>query len=125
VTEPTNAMIAAVDLAMQTTPGNLWTRHRAAVEAVLAIVERQHQQEVADAFQRGWWRGQFQLCPRCSVELAREVVEENGHRYLSTGCLHGDHDYCKAPTGAAGSKTPASCKFCRSKCVCGCHREAP
>lgn len=40
--EPTDEMIAATDLAMEKTPGNLWTRQRAAVAAVLAIVERDY-----------------------------------------------------------------------------------
>lgn len=47
------------------------------------------------------------------------VVE---HIYLSTGCLHGKHGYCQSATGAAGAKTPASCKFCAAPCRCSCHR---
>lgn len=43
------------------------------------------------------------------------------HVYLSTGCFHGDHDYCKAMTGLNGAKRPASCKKCGAKCICGCH----
>lgn len=43
------------------------------------------------------------------------------HEYLSTGCLHGQHDYCRNPTGAAGAKKPASCKFCDAPCRCACH----
>lgn len=46
------------------------------------------------------------------------------HRYLSTGCLHGEHAYCQANTGAAGTKTPAQCKFCTAPCVCDCHKPA-
>jgi len=45
-----------------------------------------------------------------------------GHRYLSTGCLHGDHDYCAARSGKAGVKAPARCKFCNAKCRCRCHK---
>lgn len=48
----------------------------AALREILAIVERQHQQELHDAFQRGWQRGQHRLCPRCGVELEREVAAE-------------------------------------------------
>lgn len=44
------------------------------------------------------------------------------HRYLSTGCLHGDHDYCSARSGAAGAKEPQKCKFCPARCRCRCHR---
>ncbi|GAB2696608.1 hypothetical protein [Kitasatospora kifunensis] len=55
------------------------------------------------------------------------------HDYLSTGCLHGDmvlpdgrtgHAYCQSDTGAAGTKTPAVCKFCGAPCRCDCHGEA-
>ena len=46
-----------------------------------------------------------------------------GHVYLSTGCLHGDHAYCKAMTGMNGAKRPGECKHCRAHCVCGCHTE--
>lgn len=41
--------------------------------------------------------------------------------YLSTGCLHDDHDYCSAMTGVQGAKRPARCKFCAAGCVCPCH----
>lgn len=44
-----------------------------------------------------------------------------GHVYLSTGCLHGDHDYCKSMTGLNGSKRPGECKHCGAKCQCECH----
>lgn len=44
------------------------------------------------------------------------------HRYLSTGCLHGDHDYCAARSGRAGAKHPQRCKFCSARCRCRCHR---
>lgn len=43
------------------------------------------------------------------------------HRYLSTGCLHGEHAYCSSMTGVSGDKRPAQCKFCSAKCVCSCH----
>lgn len=43
------------------------------------------------------------------------------HVYLSTGCYHGDHDYCKGMTGVAGAKRPGECKHCGAKCVCPCH----
>lgn len=43
------------------------------------------------------------------------------HRYLSTGCFHGDHKYCQSATGQSGEKEPARCKFCEAKCVCPCH----
>ena len=43
------------------------------------------------------------------------------HVYLSTGCWHGDHDYCQSMTGLNGAKRPAECKKCRAKCICPCH----
>lgn len=46
------------------------------------------------------------------------------HEYLSTGCLHGRHDYCQNKQGQAGPKRPGECKFCGAKCRCRCHREA-
>jgi hypothetical protein len=46
------------------------------------------------------------------------------HDYLSTGCLHGQHDYCSAMTGRTGDKAPASCKFCAAPCRCPCHLAA-
>lgn len=45
------------------------------------------------------------------------------HVYLSTACLHGEHDYCNAMIGYAGEKRPARCKFCDATCICECHRE--
>ena len=47
------------------------------------------------------------------------------HIYLSTGCLHDDHDYCQAMTGLAGKKRPGECKHCQAKCVCDCHARPP
>ena len=43
------------------------------------------------------------------------------HAYLSTSCLHSDHDYCQSVTGLNGAKRAARCKFCDAPCVCGCH----
>lgn len=44
------------------------------------------------------------------------------HWYLSTGCLHGDHNYCAARSGKVGAKEPQRCKFCTARCRCRCHR---
>lgn len=44
-----------------------------------------------------------------------------GHIYLSTACLHGEHDYCNSTSGHAGDKIPARCKWCPATCVCQCH----
>ena len=44
------------------------------------------------------------------------------HIYLSTGCLHGRHDYCQGKTTGDGTaKAPGRCKFCTAKCICVCH----
>lgn len=45
------------------------------------------------------------------------------HEYLSTGCLHGLHDYCESfvATDVAGrtfTRNPARCKFCEAPCIC-------
>lgn len=45
------------------------------------------------------------------------------HLYLSTGCLHGEHDYCQSTTGPAGTEPPAQCKWCDAPCICPCHQE--
>lgn len=60
------------------------------------------------------------------LEVALECAHNNpdAHVYLSTGCLHDEHDYCKARNGAAGPKKPGQCKFCGAPCVCECHRGA-
>lgn len=50
--------------------------------------------------------------------------EPGVHVYLSTGCFHGDHDYCKSMTGLAGAKRPASCKKCGARYICPCHGSA-
>ncbi len=44
------------------------------------------------------------------------------HVYLSTACLHGEHDYCNSMVGAQGVKRPAQCKFCEATCICECHQ---
>jgi hypothetical protein len=50
------------------------------------------------------------------------ATEATSHVYLSTGCLHGHHDYCQNHTGHSGTKTPAQCKFCSAPCTCHCHQ---
>ena len=63
--------------------------------------------------------------PDLRAALAYQAGLDDGraeHRYLSTACLHGRHDYC---AGAArldgGTKAPARCKWCQAACVCDCH----
>lgn len=48
------------------------------------------------------------------------------HRYLSTACLHEEHEYCNANVRPDGvSKVPATCKFCGAGCICTCHEKNP
>lgn len=126
--EPTDEMLAAFSNADFTGCGNAdWedSHLRIGLAAVLPLAERQWQEQYGDAFAAGFRRAEHELCPRCGVELERDVLEDVGHRYLSTSCLHGDHGYCRSSTGAAGAKTPAQCKFCGAPCLCPCgHREA-
>lgn len=44
-----------------------------------------------------------------------------GHTYLSTGCLHGEHEHCQSMVGTQGEKRPGRCKFCDATCICRCH----
>ncbi|MFD7661303.1 hypothetical protein [Streptomyces sp. NPDC059788] len=56
--------------------------------------------------------------------LAAADTEPSPHRYLSTGCLHGEQ-LCQSHTGLSGAMTPAVCKWCKSPCQCPCHRALP
>lgn len=64
------------------------------------------------------------LIGRLAILLTRLAHRHGTHRYLSTGCLHGEHAYCQGNTGKAGAKKPASCKWCGTGCLCPCHRKA-
>jgi hypothetical protein len=59
-----------------------------------------------------------------------DLQNDAPHRYLSWACWHADHDpqpelhgYCQtnAKRYDGTEKVAAECKFCPSKCVCGCH----
>lgn len=74
--EPTDEMVETVIELVSNDVGAMECgAARDLVAAVLALVERQWQEQYGDAFQAGWWRGQHELCPRCGVELEREVRE--------------------------------------------------
>jgi hypothetical protein len=62
---------------------------------------------------------------QAATEATEAPTSPEPHVYLSTGCLHGEHDYCAAMTGMQGAKRPATCKFCQAPCQCGCHQEQP
>lgn len=59
------------------------------------------------------------------LAYARARLTRRGHIYLSTGCRHRDHAYCKNMTGLNGAKRPGSCKHCAAPCICPCHKEQP
>ncbi|MEU4738149.1 MULTISPECIES: hypothetical protein [Streptomyces] len=59
---------------------------------------------------------------RLVTVLTRLACRIGHHYYLSTGCLHDQHDYCQNTRGQAGPKQPAACKFCAAPCICTCHR---
>jgi hypothetical protein len=118
VIEPTDEMVQlAVDKFLHApvvTIREIDAAMRDALTAALALAERQWQEQWGDAYQRGWWRGQHQLCPRCGVELEREVAAERGRPadpfgpivdpcggcgcakswHLSNGCS-GDFTHCR------------------------------
>lgn len=58
--------------------------------------------------------------------MPRHEPEAPRHYYLSTSCLHAQHEYCASTLGANGetvwAKTPRSCKFCKAPCICVCHQ---
>lgn len=71
-----------------------------------------------------WYLENFDTLALAEMAADHEAAQHSDtHRYLSTGCLHGEHDYCKSNTGSNGQKTPASCKFCAAPCWCPCHQE--
>lgn len=63
------------------------------------------------------------MSPNPTDAIYVHIDPRYGHRYLSTGCLHGHHSYCQSSRGPAGDKTPATCKFCDARCVCPCHTQ--
>lgn len=66
------------------------------------------------------------LAARGALEaLTRALNNPDAHVYLSTGCLHDDHDYCQSMTGLNGAKRPGECKKCGAKCICPCHQAEP
>ncbi|MFH8813062.1 hypothetical protein ACH4GZ_38685 [Streptomyces hygroscopicus] len=83
--------------------------------------------------QVGYVNGWMAAINEVRAALAAPDAEQgsSGHVYLSTSCLHARepgredlHGYCQGKTGMVGPKTPAVCKFCKSPCICSCHREA-
>lgn len=84
--------------------------------AVRAAIHIADDHDVTD-----WQRG-YRACAE-RVLAALDEQPAASHHYLSTGCLHGQHDYCQNKTGIAGPKRPAQCKFCAAPCRCACHTE--
>lgn len=54
------------------------------------------------------------------VAAVRQAVTGR-HVYLSTGCLAGEHDYCRSMTGVGGAKRGGRAKFSDAACICRCH----
>ncbi|WP_327377978.1 hypothetical protein OG393_30870 [Streptomyces sp. NBC_01216] len=79
----------------------------------------------ADLDRAGWTQAAIARRIRAALDEPHNQPATTGHDYLSTGCLHGRHDYCNNTRGIAGPKTPAQCKFCAAQCVCHCHSERP
>lgn len=126
-TSPLREQLAA-DIA-EPEPGAVVDRQTAAVLAALHRSAEDTVTRVIDLYERWvktgapplgtsinrWWDKRL-------VELNAVLGQEPGtHVYMSTGCWHGDHDYCKSMTGLNGAKRPGECKHCGAKCICGCH----
>ena len=81
-----------------------------------------------------WFLENFDELTLAEMAATAEAAEKpETHRYLSTGCLHGDtvlpdgrtgHAYCQGETGVVGAKQPAECKVCAAPCRCTCHQAA-
>jgi len=84
-----------------------WSHTSAAIRSLVVAIVEERDQALAEL----------------DAERAKTAgIHQGTHAYLSTSCLHGEHDYCSAadrPDGTA--KTPATCKFCRAACLCPCH----
>jgi hypothetical protein len=65
-----------------------------------------------------------------TADLAAQIravllTADGTHLYLSTSCLHDDHNHCRCDHAITGNpKTAATCKFCPAACVCSCHQPA-
>lgn len=144
-TDPRERLLAAIDQTwaygeLATTPEQLvddYAHHLAEQSAVLAQVRALYEQWVTagppplGASMARWWDSRLAEL-RAALQQDGEQPAHSGHRYLSTGCLHGDHtlpdgrtghQYCQSATGKTGGKQPAQCKFCAAPCVCGCHNQ--
>lgn len=54
------------------------------------------------------------------------ALPDGTHIYMSTSCLHGEHEHCKAMVGTTGEKRPGSCKWCDAVCRCPvCKHDMP
>lgn len=75
---------------------------------------------------RGAWPELAEMLDRVGAVELPVGPETGDHVYLSTGCRHDEHDYCRSDAGTGGTKIPAQCKFCAAACICPCHsRVAP
>lgn len=92
-----------------------------------------------DARTEGWWAGWFLLFAAAMLfywtgrhvgsrphrnandNYLRDAVTrpDATHFYLSTSCLHGDHEHCRSAVNVDGDpKRPGTCKHCGAVCRC-------
>lgn len=81
------------------------------------------QDVIADASMRGIGNGTYSMA-RAILEAGYRrapaaEADASEHVYLSTACLHGQHEHCRSAVAAdGGAKKPGTCKFCGAVCVC-------
>lgn len=101
------------------------------VEAAQALVEERDRRYGTNRGDAQWWSAHDADWTfvraldtyRAGADAGLQT-EARGHVYLSTACLHGEHDYCKSREREdGGTKVPSRCKFCPAPCVCQCHKE--
>lgn len=128
---PTAALEAALEAAL-TAVGGTPAQIRTAVETA-SLHLRAYESRAADAdrMRRDWvqMRDHAEALAAALATTEENIAQrvardaEGKHIYLSTSCLHDDHEYCQRTTGHMGLKEPTECKFCNRKCICTCHTE--
>lgn len=57
------------------------------------------------------------------IDLVLRALYTDHVMYLSTACLHDEHEHCNSSVAIdGGPKQAGKCKFCESRCVCPCHK---
>lgn len=116
---------AITDARIWTADGGTWGYADAdEITAAVLTVRDRHMEQLAQV--REYVERSDNDGARTRENILRILGDGDGtHYYLSTGCLHGEHGYCRNARGQAGPKKPGVCKFCEGKCRCYCHRDAP